>query len=42
MTAHGGRLGDRHDFGRLDEVDPEFLEHARRENLDQPELPWDA
>jgi len=23
------------------EVDPDFLEHARREVLDQPELPWD-
>ncbi len=24
------------------EADPEFLEHARRENLEQPNLPWDA
>jgi len=24
------------------EVDPDFLEHARREDLVQPELPWDG
>ena len=24
------------------EADPEFLEHARREDLEQPNLPWDA
>jgi hypothetical protein len=24
------------------EVDAEFLEHARREDLEQPNLPWDA
>ena len=24
------------------EADPECLEHARRENLQQPNLPWDA
>ena len=26
---------------RIYEVDPDFLEHARHEVLDQPELPWD-
>jgi hypothetical protein len=24
------------------EADPEFLEHARREDLEQPNLPWDV
>lgn len=24
------------------EVDPEFLEHARREQFGQPHLPWEA
>jgi len=24
------------------EADPDFLEHARREACDQPELPWDV
>jgi hypothetical protein len=22
-------------------IDPEFLEHAHREEIDQPELPWE-
>jgi hypothetical protein len=33
------------DAGVSYEVDPEYLEHAHREGLDeqdQPELPWDA
>jgi hypothetical protein len=33
------------DAGVSYEVDPEYLEHARREALDeqdQPDLPWDA
>ena len=33
------------DSGVTYEADPEFLEHARREETsggDQPELPWDA
>jgi len=33
------------DGGVSYEVDPEYLEHARREALDeqdQPDLPWDA
>ncbi len=29
------------DPGFTCEVDPDFLEHARREELDQPELPFD-
>ena len=29
------------DPGFTTEVDPDFLEHARREELDQPELPWE-
>jgi hypothetical protein len=24
------------------EVEPDFLEHARHEQLSQPELPWEA
>ena len=24
------------------EVDPDFLEHLRREAMEQPELPWEA
>jgi hypothetical protein len=28
------------DPGFTCEADPDFLEHARREQLDQPELPW--
>jgi hypothetical protein len=28
------------DPGFTYEVDPDFLEHARREQIDQPELPW--
>ncbi len=27
--------------GTAYEVDPDFLEHARREDLVQPDLPWD-
>ena len=30
------------DSGRTCEVDTDFLEHVRREELDQPQLPWDA
>ena len=29
------------DPGITHEVDPDFLEHLRREELDQPELPWE-
>jgi hypothetical protein len=29
------------DPGFTTEVDPDFLEHIRREELDQPELPWE-
>ena len=29
------------DPGITHEVDPDFLEHRRREDLDPPELPWD-
>ena len=29
------------DPGFTREVDPDFLEHARQEELDQPELPWE-
>ncbi len=28
------------DGGITCEVDPDFLEHARREECEQPELPW--
>ena len=30
------------DSGITCQADPEFLEHARREELDQPQLPWEA
>ena len=30
------------DAGISYEVDPDFLEHARREQLGQPQLPWEA
>ena len=29
------------DPGITHEVDPDFLEHLHREEIDQPELPWD-
>ncbi len=29
------------DPGITHEVDPDFMEHLRREELDQPELPWE-
>jgi hypothetical protein len=29
------------DSGMTHEVDPDFLEHLRREAMDQPELPWE-
>jgi hypothetical protein len=29
------------DPGVTHEVDPDFLEHLRREAMDQPELPWE-
>jgi len=29
------------DGGITYEVDPDFLEHVRREGCRQPELPWD-
>ncbi len=29
------------DPGITHEVDPDFLEHLRREPMDQPELPWE-
>lgn len=29
------------DPGFTREIDPDFLEHARREQRDEPELPWD-
>ena len=29
------------DPGFTCELDPDFLDHARREELDQPELPWE-
>jgi len=29
------------DDGYTREVDPDFLEHVRREQIDQPELPWE-
>jgi hypothetical protein len=29
------------DPGFSAEPDPDFLEHARREELDQPQLPWE-
>jgi hypothetical protein len=28
------------DSGRTLDVDPDFLEHLRRERQDEPELPW--
>ncbi len=28
-------------LGITHEVDPEFLEHLRREAIEQPELPWE-
>ena len=30
------------DPGFTHEVDPDFLEHLRREAIEQPELPWEA
>ena len=32
----------RPDPGINHEVDPDFLEHHRREAIEQPELPWEA
>ncbi len=36
----GGAPGP--ESGVIYEADPEFLEHARRKDLEQPNLPWDA
>ena len=30
------------DAGVTYEPDPDFIEHTRREQMEQPELPWDA
>ena len=30
------------DCDTTDQIDPSFLEFARREQTDQPELPWEA
>ena len=44
IYARGFRSGcfRKHDPGFTCEVDPDFLEHARREQIDQPELPWES
>ena len=40
-TPPGSHAADP-DSGRTCEVDPDFFEHVRREELDQPHLPWEA
>jgi hypothetical protein len=36
------RSNPAYDPGITHKVDPDFLEHLRREELDEPELPWGA
>ena len=39
-SGSGNREFSRPDCGITYEIDLDFLEHAHREDLDQPELPW--
>ncbi len=40
--SRAGRSSPTSDAAITHEVDPDFLEHLRREAIDQPELPWES